>query len=63
MDKEIEKGKVSWWDYRDQHPHKPYEQSEKYGDYFQRCSDYYNKLYVEWLNIPDPQNLLNQEQG
>jgi len=41
----------SWDDFVKSNPHKPYEQSEKYGHYNQRVTDHYNNLYAEWLNM------------
>ena len=41
----------SWEEFEKANPHKPYEQSEKYGHYQQRVTDYYNNLYAEWLKM------------
>ncbi len=59
-DNNFEKEIIDWWAYKDAHPHKPYEQSEKYGEYFQRVEDYYDKLHQEWLKYKQTINPLNR---
>lgn len=55
MEKEFDKYQT-FNDYANGHPHKPYEQSEKWSDYDQRVSDHYNSLYAEWIRKRNSNN-------
>lgn len=51
MSTEIENENITWEQYQELHPPKPYEQSMKYGDYTQYRINHTNNLFVEYLKL------------